>query len=60
MTFSFEIEHLKASHRCIILSSISSLYVIHFPSLKPIFNDFAGNGLDIVFDISKEGKQKMK
>jgi hypothetical protein len=39
LTFTFEIVSLKASHRCIIFSSLSSLYVIHFPSLKPIFND---------------------
>ena len=55
LTFTFEIENLKASHRCLILSSLSSLYVLHFPSLKPIFNGPAGNGFSIVYDISKEG-----
>lgn len=55
LTFSFDIVTLKASHRCIIFASLTSLYVVHFPTLKPIFNDAAGNGFDIVYDISKEG-----
>jgi hypothetical protein len=55
VTFTFEIENLKASHRCLILSSLTSLYVVHFPSLKPIFNGRAGNGFSIIYDISKEG-----
>ncbi len=55
LTLSFEIESVKASHHCLMLSSLSSLYVLHFPSLKPIFNGRAGNGFSIVYDISKEG-----
>jgi hypothetical protein len=47
---------MKASHRCLIFSSLSSLYVIHFPSLKAIFNGRAGNGFHTVYDISKEGR----
>lgn len=56
MTVNFEIEHLKASRRCILMSSLEHIYVIHFPSLKPIYEDFAGNGIRIVSDISREGK----
>jgi hypothetical protein len=59
LTFSFEIETLKASHHCLIFSSLLSLYVLHFPTLKPIFNGKAGNGFNIVYDISKEGKKPL-
>jgi hypothetical protein len=55
VTFTFEIETLRASHHCLIFSSLTSLYVVHFPTLKPIFNGRAGNGFAIVYDISKEG-----
>ena len=55
MLLTFQIQSIKASHRCISITSSESLYVIHFPSLKPIFNEHAGNGLNMVYDISKEG-----
>ena len=35
--------------------SLNNIYVIHFPTLKPIYNNIAGNGLRVIFDVSEEG-----
>ena len=53
MRFSFEINSLKCSRRTILLASLEHIYVLHFPSLKPIYEGIAGNGIRIVYDISR-------
>lgn len=55
ITFNFAIEDIKASRRTVTITSMEHLYVIHFPSLKPIYEGFAGNGVKVAFDTSREG-----
>lgn len=35
--------------------SLNNIYVLHFPTLKPIYNGTAGNGLRVIYDVSEEG-----
>jgi len=48
----FEIEQIKTSKSCISLTNFDEIFVIYFPSLKPIYNGPAGNGAKIIYDIS--------
>ena len=37
VTLNFIIEEIKTSRRTIALSSLQHIYVLHYPSLKPIY-----------------------
>lgn len=53
VTFDFIIEEIRTSRRAITITSQEHLYVTHFPSLKPIYEDSAGNGIRVIFDASR-------
>ena len=50
-----QIDYIRAGVNAIAFGSLDGLYVTSFPKLKPIFAGEAGNGLKIVFDISRKG-----
>lgn len=55
LSIKAQIESVLASRRCLLLQSQEQLYVLHFPTLRPIYNGNAGNGFHIVSDLSREG-----
>jgi hypothetical protein len=59
MAVNFIIERVIATHRSILMTSLDHLYTVHFPSLKAIYEGFAGNGISVVCDISREGNPEM-
>ena len=55
LVIKHNIEQIKVGKNSIALGGLYTLSVIHFPSLKPIYDGFSGTGIHNVFDISNEG-----
>lgn len=60
ITLKEPIESLRASKGCVGINSLTDIFIVHFPSLGSIYKGEAGNSLEVVYDISYEGKNDVR